>query len=452
MLAGDTSNNSNYDIKMTIDEFTDTYSDDILYLREARLALLTHPLRNELPELCNASLCRIYAIIMIGSIEAMLERWRSRDNFRILDTYFAQGVSNEKRVNSLRDAFIENGINVQVDVFDDYLAIKYIRNAIVHASWETQNGNLKQDQLDWIVGRGFPSDTRKLTSEHWQRFEHINENMMFYIALTGLSGVQPRPDLTEVGVALRPLPDACGVILQADWPRIYWSNLERISSVIGKNIEKAAITPEFAWTRSFSDEQLNEMSDDEERIRRFYLSAKIAATQGFVDLQDNDCYAANALMCWDQFVSQVHEFKDLDEIAVEKALKSLRIIHTNNIHPKNHIFPPLRKDTPLSIREQLVKVCFERIEPLTTHEIAEAFALGEKAKYAIMNVTPLNLFAIQLPIIASGRNQEWQQKAQYIADVIEVGQSWYASLEGHPSPQPKIDFYRRMSTTLSKDS
>jgi hypothetical protein len=32
---------------MSIDEFTDTYSDDILYLREGRVALLTHPLRVE---------------------------------------------------------------------------------------------------------------------------------------------------------------------------------------------------------------------------------------------------------------------------------------------------------------------------------------------------------------------------------------------------------------------
>ncbi|XQF92287.1 hypothetical protein ACOBV9_13275 [Pseudoalteromonas espejiana] len=58
---------------MEIDEFTDTYSDDLIYLKEARVALLTHPLRNENHDLCNASFCRIYSIMMIGSIEAMLE-------------------------------------------------------------------------------------------------------------------------------------------------------------------------------------------------------------------------------------------------------------------------------------------------------------------------------------------------------------------------------------------
>lgn len=44
---------------MEIEEFTDTYSDDIIYLREAREALLTHPLRSEMPNYCNASLSRI---------------------------------------------------------------------------------------------------------------------------------------------------------------------------------------------------------------------------------------------------------------------------------------------------------------------------------------------------------------------------------------------------------
>jgi len=148
---------------MPIDEFTDTYSDDVIYLREGRLALLTHPLREEIPELCNASFCRLYAIIMIGSIEAMLERWRTRDSLKILDAYFAQGITNGDRVKSLRAAFVKNGINVKQDVFDDYLAIKYLRNAVVHASWETQSGQVKQDQLDWIAARNFPTDTRKLT-------------------------------------------------------------------------------------------------------------------------------------------------------------------------------------------------------------------------------------------------------------------------------------------------
>jgi hypothetical protein len=436
---------------MEIDEFTDTYSDDLIYLREARVALLTHPLRNEYHDLCNASFCRIYSIMMIGSIEAMLERWCERDNFNILNEYFASDISNENRIKNLREVFVEKGINVQAKVFDDYLAIKYIRNAIVHASWATATGNLKQDQLDWINERGFPTDTRKLTSKDLERFEWVNGNMMFYIALTGLEGVQARPDLVDIGIPPSQLPDTKGIINQSDWPRMYWSNIERISSEIRKMIEIAANRPDLGWASDFTEEQLKEMPHDTLK-KQFYLSALSAKKEGFDGLIDNNGFAANALMCWEQFVSQVSVFETFNEHTVKSVLKNLRIMLQNNIHPKNNILPPLPKNTPFEIREQLFGICFEHIGPLTILEIIEAYDLGGKAKFAIKNITPLNLFAIQLPLLAPERNDEWRQKAQYIADLFEVGQSWYSSIEGHSSPQSTVEFYRKMNVILTEDS
>ena len=72
------------------DEFTDTYSDDIIYLHEGRIALLTH-----------------------------------------------------------------------------------LRNAVMHTSWNNQRGQFKQEEVDWIAARGFPTDTRQLNEEHWNEFRFI---------------------------------------------------------------------------------------------------------------------------------------------------------------------------------------------------------------------------------------------------------------------------------------
>ena len=447
---------------MKNDEFVDTYSDDIIYLQEARKALLTHPLRNEIPVLCNASLCRIYAIMMIGNIESMLERWRDRNKPSILDAYFAKDVTNADRVNSLRDAFKTSVINVQPDVFDDYLAIKYIRNAIVHASWETPKGKVKQNQIDWILERGFPCDTRKLTSEHWQRFEWVNENMIFYIGLAGIHGIRPQPNRKDVEVPpdqllalndherpLRPLPDLRGIIGKNDWPRLFWSNLERISSAISAHIAEAAASPEYSWTNGLTETQIKSMSNYETK-KRFYQSAQIAAKQGFGSLQDSEEYADNAVWCWDKLVSLVPEFSDLSVDALDSAANTFRIIHQNNIHPRDHIFPPLREDTPLSIWKEFVEALFENINPLTASEVAEAYRLGQKAKRAFKNVVPLSVFAIQLPIIAHKRCQEWNEIAEYVIKIFEVGQSWYSSVEGHPSPHATTNFFRQMSATLSE--
>lgn len=157
-------------------EFIDAYSDDIIYLQEARKVLLTHPLRREIEELCNASFCRMFAVIMVGAIEHMLQEWRDRDRLGILDQYFSQGANNSERVQSLYEAFKNAGVRVDREVFADYLAIKYLRNTIVHARW-------KPHEKEWLEQRGFPTDTRKLTEEHWRKMQLVNENMMFYIAI-----------------------------------------------------------------------------------------------------------------------------------------------------------------------------------------------------------------------------------------------------------------------------
>lgn len=118
---------------MNTPEFVDTYSDDVIYLLEGRTALLTHPLRAELPELLNASTCRLLAVFMIGNIELMLSDWRAKDHNDILNVYFEGRRENRERVAALCSAFQSAGITVDPEVFNDYLAIRYLRNAIVHA-------------------------------------------------------------------------------------------------------------------------------------------------------------------------------------------------------------------------------------------------------------------------------------------------------------------------------
>lgn len=433
------------------DEFMDTYSDDVAYLRQARIALLTHPLHVEIPDLCNASFCRLYAVVMVGSIEAMLDRWRNRDSLKILDAYFAEGVSNGERVKSLRDAFVTNGINVKNDVFDDYLAIKYLRNAIVHANWKNRSGRQKQEQLDWIMEREFPIDTRKLTEQHWQKMEWVNENMMFYIALTGTPGIQPRPDLVDIGTSPRPLPDTSGIIPPSKWPDLYWSNIERISAIISEQIQVAAISPQHYWGRDFTKEEIEELPHNE-RKRLYYLAAQSAARNLFEPLISLQDHSDNAFLCWSEYIRLVPDFQDLKHDTVCTVVKTLRTLHENKIMPKEGFFPELNDDIPKDIRNQFIKDSLGNIDVLTSDEVALAHKLGPKAKRAIRNIVPLSLFSIYLPILRPERMNEWSATATYIADVFEASQSWYAFVECQPSPQDTIDFYREMSSLLRKDN
>jgi len=60
---------------MEIHEFLDTYSDDIIYLQEGRSSLLTHPLKSEVKDLCDASFCKI--------INNTTIRWRRYDHIHV---------------------------------------------------------------------------------------------------------------------------------------------------------------------------------------------------------------------------------------------------------------------------------------------------------------------------------------------------------------------------------
>lgn len=428
---------------MTTDEFTDAYSDDILYLLDGRKSLLTHPLRTEIPYLCNASFCRLYIVTLIGSIEFMLEHWRDRDSLDVLSTYFSgnRNTTNKERMSNLCDAFIRNGITVNRKVFNDYLAIKYIRNAIVHSRHKPQ-------ESEWILECGFPVDIRKLDEEHLKRLLWVNENMMLYIAKAGL----PRITAFDTDEIPYPqLPDTRGIISSSTWPSLYYKNLERISAEFSRRIEEAATSAEFSWSLKFTPQQIQEMSHGE-RKQHFYVAAQNAARQDFDSIVSARIYIEDALVSWSNFSRQVSDFNDFDPETLHNAIEKFRIIQENGLRPRDGLLPPLRDETPLDIREKLIESCFENVEPLTARQIAEVFLLGERAYRSIRNITPLVLFSIQLPLIDPERCDEWTEKASYIADIFEIGRSWYAVIEGHESPPETTDFYRQMSELLSKPS
>jgi hypothetical protein len=107
---------------MDIGEFVDTYSDDLITIHEARAAGYTHPLKGRLRP------CRVAAgrfvlpqlvVFVGGGIEAMLESWRGRDSFNVLEKYFAQNERNGERLTSLYQAFSDAGLHMDRQVPPD---------------------------------------------------------------------------------------------------------------------------------------------------------------------------------------------------------------------------------------------------------------------------------------------------------------------------------------------
>ncbi|MGQ4706338.1 hypothetical protein [Bacillus thuringiensis] len=167
-------------------QYIHSYSDDLIYLREGRDALTTHPLKYYAEPLIDASFCRMYIILMIGGIENAINSWKEQDNLLILKIYFKKKASNEQKINSLYEAFVQHGLIVDKSVFDDYLAIKYLRNDIIHA------GNSKPYERDWIITRGFPLNIMQFNSSHWEKIVTVEQNLiqylMYVLALSPIGG------------------------------------------------------------------------------------------------------------------------------------------------------------------------------------------------------------------------------------------------------------------------
>lgn len=165
-------------LAMEINEFIDTCSDDMLLLEEAKQMLEAQdPELTVLTALRTASFCRMSMILMVSSTEHILKDWQNENNAHILQHYFSskKEISNDERIHNLCEAFLQAGSPVDPEVFNDYLAIKYLRNILIHTDW-------KENQKAYIQERGFPLDTRKLTEEHWHKMRHVHQKLMLYIA------------------------------------------------------------------------------------------------------------------------------------------------------------------------------------------------------------------------------------------------------------------------------
>lgn len=387
-----------------IDEFTDTYSDDVIYLHEARRALRTHPLRGDyaFSENLDASFCRMLAVFMIGAIEVMLETWRDRDRVRVLESYFADKSTNGARVSGLYQAFRDAGIPVDREVFDDYLAIKYLRNTIVHGEW-------KDREKEWLDRRGFPTDTRKLTREHLDRIEHVYQNMMFYVFLTSQAVPNtPKPrGLIKLDETVTRRVDETGILRLRDIDRIIWSNLERIDTHIYADIEKTVTTEQYNWTEGHSHDEIKGLSDQQCK-RLFYLAARRAGKENYHLLAQHRDLAEEAREFWREYWRRAVVPRGLDEERIQQALQ---VFDNPHFDPEIPVWS-LVGNVPEEVALRLVDNVLTGGMPFTSEQVVDALRAGRLAYQLIPNIMPVTLLTARLPIVNPANTLAYLQEAE----------------------------------------
>jgi hypothetical protein len=421
-------------------EFIDAYSDDLIYLQEGRTALLTHPLMPVWKENLDASFSRMLAIFMIGNIEVMLETWRDRDRVKVLDVYFAKKGGNGERVRSLYDAFVSVGIQVEREVFDDYLAIKYLRNTIVHTKW-------KEHEREWLESRGFPGDTRKLTKQHLDRLWHVNQSMMFYIFLTcHAEATANKPTkLLKLEETVAKRPDETGILRWRDIDRIIWNNLDRINDQIDADIKKAATSERYDWTEGRSLADLERLAGSEAK-RLFYLAAMRAGEEKYELLARHRGLAKEALAFWREYWQRAVESRGLLGRVIEHSLEVFESPQFEKLYTRGATrLLSAVENMPDDAACRLVEATVKDTGPFTNEEILSAFRAGHLASELIPNIMPLTLLTLGLPIVDPENAGEYLSEADRALQAFKLNRAWYSWVEHGNAPRDEgLQFYSRM--------
>lgn len=155
-----------------VSEFVDAYSDDQIYLEMLEGLVNAHPVEASASDSIKySSFCRLWAVMMVGGVECMIKEWAQHKPM-LFDIYsYLENGSNADRIERLTSAFKLRGLNIDAECFEDFLAVKYIRNAYVHGEWN-------ETQRTYAVARGFPNSLMSFEKSHFEKMKASYAHVM----------------------------------------------------------------------------------------------------------------------------------------------------------------------------------------------------------------------------------------------------------------------------------
>lgn len=153
-------------------EFIEAYSDDKIYLDMLENMVNSHSIESLTPDKIKySSFCRLWAVMMIGSLECMIKEWAKTPELIDIYSYFEKNIDNSEKIERLKVAFELRGINIDTSFFADILAVKYIRNAYVHAEWNDKH-------LMYVVEHDFPTSLMSFDKYHLEKMKKYYNYVM----------------------------------------------------------------------------------------------------------------------------------------------------------------------------------------------------------------------------------------------------------------------------------
>jgi len=371
----------------------------------------------------------------------MLQHWAEKFGVKELMIYFAKNVKNSERIQALYKVFQKKGINADIEILNDYLAIKYLRNTICHARW-------RPHEKKWCKRRGFPTDTRELTEEHWYRILEVNENMMMYIALTGIPELIRRVPKDKVirikkkREKLKPM-----IIRRKDLPYVILKNIGNIASEIYKIIEKVATSERYNWTKGLPPNELEKISHYDAKIK-FYLAVKKARDEGFKEIVGQKELMRDVVYFWRLYKKETFERHNITLTSMREGFKILNLLHQK----KFYISPmpiPWDEKLPQQVKIQLIRIRGKPPKEVPEIEMIKALDIGKLVYGFVPDITLVRLFAVYLPLIDLENAKAQLKEIEFILTAWKLRVIWYDYIERCKPPDTSIwTFYEKLLNKL----
>ena len=158
-------------------EFIEAYSDDQIYIDILEKLVNADPVESCIPDRIKySSFSRLWVVMMVGGVECMIKEW-SKNKPMLSDIYcYFENGRNADRISRLKAAFTRRGFDVDVEHFENYLAIKYIRNAYVHGEWN-------ENQKLFVTQRGFPDSLMGFEQHHFATMKESYLHLMKWMGM-----------------------------------------------------------------------------------------------------------------------------------------------------------------------------------------------------------------------------------------------------------------------------
>src|SRR5581483_11769230 len=366
-------------------------------------------------------------VIMIANIEHLLESWKEEDPRGILRQYFDGGATNGAKVASLLEAFRNARIGVDRAVFDDYLAIKYLRNAIVHARW-------KDSEKDWVSQHGFPLDMQKLTKEHWERMLWVHENMSLYLMAVFLPGLEKAAKEPAELVSDRP-----PVLLREDIVRIFWSNLEAIDHSLYLAFKNATEQGRIRGAWESKEEWWNALWNESRANPDLFAPQRQLVEP--------------ALFSWDEYCRFTFDRENVTISELERTRDTLRELRTAVDSRLGYLRWPTKRhpdSAALAKRTKLLKAQLRPGARINIDAAERALDIGEDVHRIMINRTPCSLFTTRLSIVDPQAIAEFRPRATYALLAMEVSLLWKHLVDGGEPDLSVVDCFRTVLATMER--